>query len=250
MSHIYRYFKDGAFLTGYASGSVRKAIPHGSSSDSKPMEVPGSEGAYVVVAPRVISKPIEAEPDDMYQGTLVPAEIAQPTAALMGSELNGGYGLPWTTGPGSLSSQPVALGSMLFTIGNGVAVSLGIGGESDLFSQVLVSYHRRGVGLRIHTGIGTARGGASRDPGGGNAVVPYGRPTPPSYPGRGTIEEGGPPGPIIDVPGLGPVQVPAEGHGSGGVHQHPGSSFLERWREDFGSLWDGFSDFGPWVFSQ
>ncbi len=252
MSHLYRYFKDGRLVTASTPGAVRMREPEHAEGQIGTIAGDtryggsqlGDPSAYIVLEPTVKPKAVESSPDDLFQTTIVPSQVAHPTAALMGHEFNGGYGVPWTVGPVSLHAIPVALGSMLFMIGNGVAISLGIGGESDLFSQVLVNYHRRGVGMRIHTGIGTARGGASRDPGGGNAVVPYGSPRP--RPPSGSSNEGVPEGPVLNVPGLGPLPVPAEEHGEG-MHQHAGSSPIERWKEDFGALWGGFSDFLPWL---
>ncbi len=248
MSHIYRYFKDGRFLTGYAPGASERSIPHGEDPGMGKRQIERSE--YVVLAPKVIAKAIVVDPDDMYQETIVPAPVAQPTARLMGHEYNGGYGIPWTAGPASLASLPVPLGSLLFEVGSAVAVSLGIGGESDLFSQVLVNYHRRGVSMRIHTGIGSARGGASRNSGEGRAVVPSGRPKPPNFPGGQRDSYDVAPGPVIDVPGMGPAQLPAERHDDTGMgmHQHPGSSPLERWQEDFGALWGFGKEYLPWLF--
>ncbi len=247
MSHLYRYFKDGRIVSANTAGAVRKRDYSHSMEGGSGMALVPEDSSYVVLAPKVIAKPIEVSPDDIFQETIVPSLIAQPTARLMGREYNGGYGVPWTAGPVSLASMPVALGSMIFEIGRSTAVTLGIGGESDLFSQVLVSYHRRGVSMRIHTGIGSARGGASRDPGEGRAVVPSGRPKPPNYPGGQRDTHDIAPGPVIDVPGLGPVQIPAEEHGSG-MHQHPGSSPVERWQEDFGALWSFGKEYLPWLF--
>ncbi len=252
MTHTFKYMKDGKFVAMYVPGAVKEWLSHdrdmGMSYDR--VNIGPADSADVILAPKVVSRPIPALPDDMYQGTIVDSQVAQPTAELMGQEWNGGYGTPWAGGPLALANIPQPLGSMLFCIGRGVAVSVGIGGEPDLFSQVLVNYHRRDVALKIHTGIGSARGGASRDSSGGAAVVPGNRPVPqpalpmpaPSLP----VLPGGQ-GPTMQIPGIGPVQIPAEEHGSG-MHQHPGSSFLDRWKEDFGSVWDSFSDFPAWVF--
>jgi len=245
MSHLYRYFKDGILVAASTPGATRMREPEHAPGQvgtfAGDTSYGGSASGVVVLKPTLTALPVARVPDDMFQETIVPSPIAQPTAVLMGGHLNGGYGEPWTAGPVSLASIHVPLGSMLFCIGDTVAISLGIGGESDLFSQALVNYHRRGVTLKIHTGIGTARGGASRDPSGGNAVVPYGKPLPPSNPPRREI------GPTITVPGLGPLEIPPEEHDSG-MHQHPGSSCLDRWKEDFGALWNGLSEWPSWVF--
>ncbi len=245
MAHNFKYFKDGLMAEGWAGS--RGLLDNNTDKSYKAIEP--SAGAVVVLAPKLIMKPIEPSPDEMFQTTIVDSQIAQPTARLMGEQFNGGYGTPWSTGPGSLPALHVPIGSMLFYIGNAVAVSLGIGGESDLFSQALVNYHRRGVFVKIHTGIGMARGGASRNerPGGGG--TPYNSPNPPGGGLAPVVPDWAAPsqGPTIDVPGIGRIPLAPEEHGEG-MHQHPGSSFIDRWKEDFGSLWDGFAEIGPWVF--
>ncbi len=139
--------------------------------------------------------PVPIVPKELAPPSIVPPGIQYPTALLVGHEQNGGEGIPHTGGPVSIAHEEWPLGSLLFYIGSRVAISVGIYDKGDSMRDLLISYHRRNVKLRVHTGIGKAVSGAyySRDEGpggvgepeGGRAVVPYDRPEPPRGGGYG-----------------------------------------------------------------
>ncbi len=131
----------------------------------------------------------------IFPPTIVPTIVDAPTKILVGDTVGGGLNMPWTNGPSTIIYEEWPIGSILFYIGNRVAISIGIYDQGDSMRDLLVSYHRRGVKLRVHTGIGRASntGLDSRerdrddtdDP--GSVMVPHGRPPPPTG-GGGEVE--------------------------------------------------------------
>ncbi len=138
-----------------------------------------------------IEKPLPwpIKPAELAPPSIIPPGVIYPTALLVGGEQNGGKGIPNTLGPVSITSEEWPIGSLLFYSGAAVAISIGIYDRGDSMRDLLVSYHRRGVHLRVHTGIGNAvssGGHTAREEGpggvggpGGRALVPHGRPQPP-----------------------------------------------------------------------
>lgn len=253
MSHLFRYYKDGVLVAASTPGAVRmREPPHaagqvgtfaGDPNYGGSQSIEFEEGARVVLEPVVVAETVFQDPDDMFQGTIVDAVIASPTALLVGHETAGGWGQPWSIGPADMHSIYHAQGSMLFCIGNSVAIVIGVGGSGSLLQQVKTNYLRRGVYLKVHTGIGSVRRRVDGD-------TPEG-PTFGPFPGGQRALPEGAPKPRIFVPDVGWVDVPSsdqtfEEHPPG-VHQHPGTSFLDRWKEDFGALWDGLSEFPGWL---
>ncbi len=140
--------------------------------------------------PRAIRKrPVSLAPQ-----TIIPAVNFSPTVLLVGHDLDGGLGLPWTTGPGPIESIGWALGSMMFYIGNRVAVSVGIYDPQNMMRDLVVSYHRKDAKLRVHTGIGQQGHKGSLDGPEGRPdplVQPFNRPQIPRRSGPGGNYGGG-----------------------------------------------------------
>ncbi len=142
----------GAAGQGYAVRTVPLSEMPRSGPSQQQAEI---TGAIVVLEPVVKPKPVVPKPVDVYPPSIIPAFIEGPTASLVGTHEHGGAGMPWTSGPGGITALDMAIGSLLFYIGAGVAISVGLGSSgAELMGQVKRSYHRRGVSMRVHTGIG------------------------------------------------------------------------------------------------
>ncbi len=114
-------------------------------------------GAMVVLEPVVKAIPVKPSVVDLYPGTIIPPAIEAPTASLVGYDQKGGNKMPWTNGPAALAPMAQPIGSLLFCIGNSVAVSIALGAwGAEIMGQVKSNYHRRGVTVKVHTGIGSA----------------------------------------------------------------------------------------------
>jgi len=94
-------------------------------------------------------------PEHMYPTTVIPPLTEYPTMVLIGDQMNGGSGQPWTAGPQSITQIIEPLGTLLFYIGKRVAVSLAIRAAGDLYGALKVKYHQRNAYLKVHTGIGS-----------------------------------------------------------------------------------------------
>ncbi len=113
----------------------------------------------VVLKAEEVVNPVYPPLSNMYRQSIMNHYQRAPTALLTGGHLKGGGGMPWTGGPVSLVLYSEPIGSLMFCIGQNVAITLGMGlmGSAHL-SNVPVSYHRRGVSVKVHTGIGNAGG--------------------------------------------------------------------------------------------
>jgi len=143
--------------------------------------------------------PIVIVPKELFPPSIIPPGIQFPTALVVGTEQSGGVGIPHTTGPWSVAHEEWPLGSILFYTGNRVAISIGIYDKGESFQNLIISYHRRGVRLRVHTGVSKVvnSGPDAREGPGGvgeperpGPLVPYGRPDPPRNTPDGGFEGG------------------------------------------------------------
>ncbi len=242
-------FEDVEALTGY--------VGHGSPPVvTRPLsEMPRSgvvaqeqqSSAIVVLEPVVKSAPVRPRVVDVFPPSIIPAFIEAPTAVLVGYKEKGGKDMPWTNGPASLLPLVPVIGSLLFYVGGAVAIAIGLGGGgAELMGQVKRSYHRRGVSMRVHTGIGRAGDVGSAAPwDGADLPVPYNGPTP----GGAAAPPTSPPAPNGHEPGwLGAPGV----HGAWGpflgqTGLPPGPS-LHEMGEFFEWVAPWAIEFGSWLF--
>ncbi len=194
MSHLL-----DAWLAASRAGNAALAADIADSSVSVNAMPQLKESSVAVMQVVRKPKPIVVRPPSLAPPSIIPPRVDFPTAVLVGGEQNGGQGIPNTIGPRSIANIVWPIGSMLFYIGNRVAVSIGIYESGDSMRDLLVNYHRRGVRLKVHTGIGSASKagvvGRNEGPGGvggedeAGALVPYGRPLPPKSIAGGTAGE-------------------------------------------------------------
>ncbi len=173
------WFKKELELPRYENGGIAELYGRGGEGG----------GTIVLEAVKVIEPPV-VPPFEMYPPSIVPPRIQDPTASLVGDEYGGGGGRPWSNGPYSMLSSPVTIGTLLFYVGQRVAVSLAVRGANDLYSALKVKYHQRNAYLKVHTGVGGigAGGGSMAAVVRPDPVSPGSRPLGMSSPGlRGGI---------------------------------------------------------------
>ncbi len=148
-------------------------IAYRSGGTSSVNRVKKKRKTVIVLEPYEKALPWPIRPPEVFPTTIIPPIVEAATKVLVGDLMNGGLNIPWSNGPVSLMHEEWPLGSLLFYTGRGVAISVGIFDSGDMMRDLTVSYHRRGVGLRVHTGIGRAaqRGvGQRQDPSLGGVV--------------------------------------------------------------------------------
>ncbi len=146
-----------AMAEGLAGGAERDRAR----SEELHREQPGLEVQPVVLTPVVVPNPIRPPVVTRFPRTIIEPVVEQPTVVLTGDEEHGGTGLPWTAGPVSIVTVPPIIGTMLIYAGSRVLVSLAVRAGNDLYGLLKKKYHTRGVSMRIHTGVGTMRGGVT-----------------------------------------------------------------------------------------
>ncbi len=107
--------------------------------------------------------PVMPKPEEIGPSTIVPRDIAQPTARLIGD--NGdGMGSPWTTGPRAHSVVFIApvMGAMLVTMGKRVLLAIAYAGAQEVGQRLLYQATRDGIDRNVkaifRTGKGHGRG--------------------------------------------------------------------------------------------
>ncbi len=155
--------------------------------------MPGKRSSKKVMVVEDKPMPIEVKMTELAPTSIIPPVVLAPTIVLVGGELGGGNGIPWTNGPGALMEQVWPLGTMLFYVGNRVAISIGIYDSGRSMENLIISKHMRNVRLRVHTGMTQAS-----DPGKQgredpierrNLPVPFNRPPLPGSGPGSSIEE-------------------------------------------------------------
>ncbi len=148
---------------------------------------PTAQHAVVtVLVPEVKAMPVPIVPTELAPASVIPPVVQAPTMVLVGDVLGGGYRIPWSNGPAALMNEEWSLGSLLFYMGNRLAVSIGIYDKGESMRDLIISKYLTNAKLRVHTGVGRASnaGRQSRDdlpdevrpPG---PLVPYGGSAPP-----------------------------------------------------------------------
>ncbi len=183
--------------------------------------------------------PVLVRVPELAPASIIPAGVLSPTAMLVGTEQKGGFMLPWTLGPASMMNEEWPIGSIIFYIGNSAAVTIGIYDRGDSLRDLLVSYLRRNVSLRVHTGIGRA----------GNQGRSARQDPPPNEPTPRTPSNS--PRPRSGMPGFSPGMIPfydefqdlirpfeeAKGLGEYGADafNYAIDKYLVPWGSDFGN---------------
>ncbi len=209
--------------------------------------------AVTVLVPEVKPLPVPIVPKELFPPSIIPPAVVAPTIILVGGHEHGGSGMPWTNGPGALMNEEWPLGSIIFSVGNAAAVTIGIYDKGESLRWLLVSYLRRNVSLRVHTGIGKAprRGGDFNGEYEGDRmlpapVVPHGRPKPPVQREIAPIIPPGPGGgygPGEDYPSLEEAWGPFLG-----IPGAPPGPNLEQIEDSFRYFEPWVSDFFSWLF--
>lgn len=145
-------------------------------------------GEMVRTAPIMVMQPVEVvqklppSPEELFATTIIPFELRNPTAELVGQE-GGGSGRPWTTAPQLLA--PAVIGALLVTQGKQLLLAIAVSGVGELgamyMRQITKAGLKRGTQVRFRTGKGEGRGRyvRPRPEGGemaGNDADPYDNP--------------------------------------------------------------------------
>ncbi len=147
---------------------------------------PGSKSSVKVMVVEEKPLPVPIRPIELAPSSIIPPVVLSPTIVLVGDNFGGGNGIPWTNGPGALMNEAWPLGTMIFYVGNRVAISVGIYDSGESMENLIISKHQRNVRLRVHTGVTRAgdAGGQRRseEP---DVIIPRNRQPLPVRPGDG-----------------------------------------------------------------
>ena len=131
--------------------------------------------------------PVPIRVTELTPSSIIPPAAFSPTIVLVGGEFGGGYGIPWTAGPGALMNESWPLGTMMFYVGNRLGISIGIYDAGRSLENLIISKHLRNVRIRVHTGITRAgdAGSQRREETPGTLPIPLNRQPLPVRPGDG-----------------------------------------------------------------
>jgi len=130
----------------------------------------GQEYALVPTPIIVMAPP---KPNEIGPTTIIPLEVAQPTAVLVG-EFGEGEGVPWTAQLVSLSALLQPIGQLLVSIGSELILALAITKMEEGIERVKTRRYNEFASVRFHTGKGFAKPGKAVGPRAPGAEVPSG----------------------------------------------------------------------------
>ncbi len=112
-----------------------------------------SKSSIMVMTVEEKPVPVILKITELAPASIIPPVVLSPTIVLVGGGYGGGNGIPWTNGPGALMNEAWPLGTMMFYVGNRLAISIGIYDQGRSMENLIISKHMRNVRLRVHTGI-------------------------------------------------------------------------------------------------